>query len=211
MKNRIDEELDKLDLGIMSLSATIEEALVIITSSLVDQKGKERIEELYGEMEEKSKSLEAYCTNLLLRFHPVAKDLKRISSSLSTVRDLFRIGDNALDFFEMLEFLSSRDLFEEIGLKKMAEEVKKMYSSAISCFMARDVEKAKKTEAYDDVIDTCFSEIREKLCQIIRSGREGAEEGADLVIGAKYLERMGDHASAIAHSVLVQCSVIDEE
>ena len=211
MKNRIDEELDKLDLGIMSLSTLVDEALLIITAPFSNKKSKERIEELYGEIEEKSKSLETACTNLLLRFHPVAKDLKRISSSLSSIRDLFRIGDNALDFFEMLEFLSSRELYDEIGLKDMAEEVKKMFSSAISSFMARDVKKAKETEDYDDVIDDYFSSARGKLCQIIRSGREGAEEAADLVIGAKYLERMGDHASNIAHSVLIECSNVEAE
>ena len=92
MKSRIDEELDKLDLGTMSLSTLVEEALGIITSSLKNSYGKDRIKEIAQEIEEKSKSLESSCINLLLKFHPVARDLKRISSTLCTIRDLSRIG-----------------------------------------------------------------------------------------------------------------------
>ena len=98
MKTRIDEELDKLDLGTMSLSTLVEEALGIITSSLNNSYGKVRIKEISQEIEEKSKSLESSCINLLLKFHPVARDLKRIPSTLCTIRDLSRIGDDSLDF-----------------------------------------------------------------------------------------------------------------
>ena len=210
MKTRIDEELDKLDLGTMSLSTLVEEALVIITSSLGNSYGKARIKEIAQEIEEKSKSLEASCINILLRFHPVARDLKRISSTLCTIRDLSRIGDNSLDFCEMLDYLSSPGLCKEIGLLDMVLEVKKMLSDAMSSFMSKDVEKAKKVEAYDDVVDKCFSDARKKLCSIIRSGREGSEEAADVVIGAKYLERMGDHAASIAHSVVEECGTVDD-
>ena len=108
MKSRIDEELDKLGLGTMSLSTLVEEALGIITSSLNNSYGKDRIREIAQDIEEKSKSLESSCINLLLKYHPVARDLKRISSTLCTIRDLSRIGDNSLDFCEMLDYLSSQ-------------------------------------------------------------------------------------------------------
>ncbi|MGN1189427.1 MAG: phosphate signaling complex PhoU family protein [Candidatus Ornithospirochaeta sp.] len=210
MKTRIDEELDKLDLGTMSLSTLVEEALGIITSSLNNSYGKDRIKEIAQEIEEKSKSLEASCINLLLKFHPVARDLKRISSTLCAIRDLSRIGDNSLDFCEMLDYLSSPDICKEIGLLDMALEVKKMLSEAISSFMSKDVEKAKRVEAYDDVVDKCFSDARKKLCTVIRNGVEGYEEAVDVVIGAKYLERMGDHAASIAHAVVEECGTVED-
>ena len=205
MKTRIDEELDKLDLGTMSLSTLVEEALGIITSSLNNSYGKARIGEIA-----QGKSLEGSCINLLLKFHPVARDLKRISSTLCTIRDLCRIGDNSLDFCEMLDYLSSPEICKEIGLLDMALNVKKMLSDAISCFMSKDTEKAKSVEAYDDVIDKCFSEARKKLYSVIRSGKDGYEEAADVVIGAKYLERMGDHAASIAHSVIEECGTVED-
>lgn len=210
MKSRIDEELDKLDLGTMSLSTLVEEALGIITSSLKNSYGKDRIKEIAQEIEEKSKSLESSCINLLLKFHPVARDLKRISSTLCTIRDLSRIGDNALDFCEMLDYLSSPEICKEIGLLDMALEVKKMLSWAMSSFLSKNTEMARKVEAYDDVVDQCFSDARKKLCDVIRNGVEGYEEAADVVIGAKYLERMGDHAASIAHAVVEECGGVED-
>lgn len=200
MKSRIDEELEAIDLGVLGLSAQVEEALEIITSSSSSRK--DRMEDLARDIEDKCKGLELSCTNLLLRFHPVARDLKRISAVLTTVRDLSRIGDNALDFYEMQEYLSTPSLFVEIGLMDMAEEVKKMLFSAVSSFMTRDLEKAKRTEANDDKVDELFRETRRRLVELIKSGREEAEEAIDLVIGAKYLERMADHAANIAHSLI---------
>ena len=200
MKSRIDEELEAIDLGVLGLSAQVEEALEIITSSSSSRK--DRMEDLARDIEDKCKGLELSCTNLLLRFHPVARDLKRISAVLNTVRDLSRIGDNALDFYEMQEYLSTPSLFVEIGLMDMAEEVKKMLFSAVSSFMTRDLEKAKRTEANDDKVDELFRETRRRLVELIKSGREEAEEAIDLVIGAKYLERMADHAANIAHSLI---------
>ena len=140
----------------------------------------------------------------------MARDLKRISSTLCTIRDLCRIGDNSLDFCEMLDYLSSPEICKEIGLLDMALNVKKMLSDAISCFMSKDTEKAKSVEAYDDVIDKCFSEARKKLYSVIRSGKDGYEEAADVVIGAKYLERMGDHAASIANSVIEECGTVED-
>ena len=172
----------------------------IITSSSSSRK--DRMEDLARDIEDKCKGLELSCTNLLLRFHPVARDLKRISAVLNTVRDLSRIGDNALDFYEMQEYLSTPSLFVEIGLMDMAEEVKKMLFSAVSSFMTRDLDKARRTEANDDKVDELFRETRRRLVELIKSGREEAEEAIDLVIGAKYLERMADHAANIAHSLI---------
>ena len=200
MKSRIDEELEAIDLGVLGLSAQVEEALEIITSSSSSRK--DRMEDLARDIEDKCKGLELSCTNLLLRFHPVARGLKRISAVLNTVRDLSRIGDNALDFYEMQEYLSTPSLFVEIGLLDMAEEVKKMLFSAVSSFMTRDLDKARRTEANDDKVDELFRETRRRLVELIKSGREEAEEAIDLVIGAKYLERMADHAANIAHSLI---------
>ena len=200
MKSRIDEEREAIDLGVLGLSAQVEEALEIITSSSSSRK--DRMEDLARDIEDKCKGLELSCTNLLLRFHPVARDQKRISAVLTTVRDLSRIGDNALDFYEMQEYLSTPSLFVEIGLMDMAEEVKKMLFSAVSSFMTRDLDKARRTEANDDKVDELFRETRRRLVELIKSGREEAEEAIDLVIGAKYLERMADHAANIAHSLI---------
>ena len=140
----------------------------------------------------------------------MARDLKRISSTLCTIRDLCRIGDNSLDFCEMLDYLSSTEICNEIGLLDMALNVKKMLSDAISAFVSKDAEKAKCVEAFDDVIDKFFSDARKKLCAVIRSGKDGYEEAVDVVIGAKYLERMGDHAASIAHSVIEECGTVEE-
>lgn len=210
MKSRIDEELDRLDLGTMALFSLVEEALVIITSTVFQGRGKERIEDLSAEIGEKGKALEGQATNILLRFHPVARDLRHISSTLSTIRDLLRIGDNALDFFEMAEYVEDTTLLDEVGLMEMAVEVKKMLSFSMSAFLSQNEEKAREAEGYDDVIDGHFSSIRKKLVSFIREGREGADEATDLVIGAKYLERMGDHAASIAHSVLVESGKVEE-
>ncbi|MGN1163607.1 MAG: phosphate signaling complex PhoU family protein [Candidatus Ornithospirochaeta sp.] len=210
MKGRMDEELYRLDIETMSLSSLVEEALGIITTKVGNTRSKERIEEIDREVKERSRNLESGCTNILLRFHPVAGDLRRISSTLHAVRDLSRIGDNALDYFEIYGYLSSPDLYEEIGLGKMALEVKNMLFYAVSSFLARDVEKARETVAYDDVIDSLFMDAKKKLVSIIKEGRDGNGEAIDLMIGAKYLERMGDHAASIAQCVVEEAGDIEE-
>ena len=199
----IDEEIASLKTDIVRMASLCEKALYFV-SSLVD--GKERdlrdIQELSDQIEKSEREIEQECMRILLRRHPVAKDLRSVSAALRIINDLERIGNNSLDLAEAINYCENRDILQEIELPKMIEEVSKMLTDATDAFVMRNEEKAEAVIREDDVLDALFVTAKEGLIRMIKSSVDGIEEAPDALLAAKYLERMGDHCVNLSRQLI---------
>lgn len=206
MKNRFDDEINALYLKIVEMASNTESAVEMLSNAMSGEHSEimDEIEEKNRAIEKLSKESDSECINLLLRFHPVAGDLRRISSATKIIADLERIGDNALDVAEVMSYCRDHELYSRIFLDKMCLSVKKMVEDAVQSYIAGDAALALEVEKMDDVVDNYFLKAKESLVALIRSSSSSSDEAPDLMMIAKYLERMGDHAASISHWVLYE-------
>jgi phosphate transport system protein len=208
MENRFDRELNSLYLTIVSMATLTESAVELLSLAMYGGKRDimDEIEEKKREIERYSKESDAMCVNLLLRYHPVARDLRRISSATKIIADLERIGDNAQDVAEVMGYISNTEIYSEISLDRMCAGVKKMVQDAVQSYVSSDAHLADEVEKMDDTVDSCFLEAKKSLIALIRANSPSSDEAPDLMMIAKYLERMGDHAASISHWVIYENS-----
>ena len=154
------------------------------------------------EIDQKERVIEGMCMRLLLQQQPVAKDLRIISSALKMVTDMERIGDNSGDIAEIVQLAHVSEADDTLNIEEMARATIKMVTDSIDAFVKRDRELAKSVVAYDDVVDGHFDRIKEALIRSLKTSETNGEYALDLLMIAKYFERMGDHASEIARWVL---------
>ena len=147
------------------------------------------------------KEIESECMKLLLSQQPVAKDLRVISSALKMISDMERIGDQASDIAELAKYVVKTDIASHIHIRQMAQAAVKMVSDSIHSFVNSDLELALAVMKYDDEIDRLFDSIKQELIAIITNSNSQGEACLDLLMVAKYLERIGDHAENIAEWV----------
>lgn len=144
---------------------------------------------------EMERSIESQCLNMMLRQQPVARDLRHISMALKVVTDLERIGDHAADIAELVLHLDDKQSETMIQiLPNMVDSVQEMLQSAIEAFIKKDILLAKKVEKQDDIIDDYFNQAKNEIVQILRTVQGNEDKMVDLLMIAKYLERIGDHA-----------------
>ena len=204
MKTRFDDELEALKCSVIMLGSMAEEGLKVLIEALKshDEESLGILAENSRWIAEKERSIESDCLRLLLRRQPVARDLRTISSALRIVSDIDRIGDNSADIAEIIPFLKEDGSAERIGLDSMAGDVKRILNQAIDSFVHMDSVQAESAIGMDDVIDSAFVEAKNRITLMIREGEDDAEEAPDLLMIAKYLERMADHAVSIAQWVI---------
>ncbi len=204
MRTRFDSELETLYVGMIKMGSLTEDALKVLQDTLsgVSRKGLSSIPEISHEIDEKEREIESLCLRLLLRRQPVARDLRTISSAMKMVTDIERIGDNAGDIAEILPFISSEDLTVRVGLDSMIGTVISMVTGAVDAFVHSDIKGATEVIAMDDIADNAFVKAKQMVTEMIRQGDKDAQEAPDLLMIAKYLERMGDHAASLARWVL---------
>lgn len=142
------------------------------------------------------------CMKLLLQQQPVAKDLRIISSALKMVTDMERIGDNSGDIAEIVTMANISAVDNTLPIQDMAKATIKMVTDSIDAFVKRDMNLARAVVAYDDVVDSYFDDIKTNLIAQFEKPRVDGEKVLDLLMIAKYFERMGDHAAEIAKWVL---------
>lgn len=141
------------------------------------------------------RSIESQCLFLITRQQPIAGDLRMISSILKVVTDIERIGDHASDIAELILRLSHRQLETcSSHLQPMITASREMVHDAVSAFLSRDKDKSATVIASDDVVDSLFNKVKNDLTDRLKQGRSDADECIDVLMIAKYLERIGDHA-----------------
>ncbi len=153
------------------------------------------------EIDQMEREIESICLKLLLQQQPVAKDLRVISAALKMITDMERIGDQAEDIAEIIPFLNGRCGAEFVDFKPMAEETCKMVTDSIDAYVKQDLELARAVTEHDDIVDEAFVRIKQKLIQMITDNQTDGEYAVDLLMIAKYFERIGDHAVNIAEWV----------
>ena len=174
MRSKFDEQLDRLNKEMMKMGSAIEDSIRKAVDALVKQDAElaKKVMIQDEEIDREQKTIESICFNLLIQQQPVAKDLRTITAALKMVTDMERIGDQAAD----------------IG--------------SIEAYVEKDMDKARKVIAYDDVVDDLFEKVRDDLIAMIQADSANGEQAADLLMVAKYFERIGDHATNIAEWVI---------
>lgn len=204
MREYFDIELANLNNQLIGMGTLVESAIknaveIIANNSaeLLD-KAREQ-EELINTSERK---IQNHCIRLLLHQAPVAHDLREVSSALKMITDLERIGDQAIDIAEVSQYIKSRNnVINVTHIDEMASQASKMVTLAIDAFVKKDFDLAKKVSQSDDVIDELFDKVKEETVEIIQRDKALGEQAIDLMMIAKYLERIGDHAVNIAEWV----------
>lgn len=204
MREYFDIELANLNNQLIGMGTLVESAIknaveiIANNSSELLEKAREQ-EELINTSERK---IQNHCIRLLLHQAPVAHDLREVSSALKMITDLERIGDQAIDIAEVSQYIKSRNnVINVTHIDEMAAQASKMVTLAIDAFVKKDVELAKKVSKNDDVIDELFDKVKKETVEIIQRDKALGEEAIDLMMIAKYLERIGDHAVNIAEWV----------
>lgn len=203
MRSRFDEQLMLLNRKITEMGAECESIIALSANALFegDVKKAASAEELGHVIDRMERDIENVCLKLLLQQQPVAKDLRVISAALKMITDMERIGDQAEDIAEISVFLKGRTGEECRGIKLMAEAVIKMVTDSVDAYVRRDVKLSRAVCDADDRVDELFSEVKKTLIGMISKDPEGGEYALDLLMIAKYLERIGDHAVNIAEWV----------
>jgi phosphate transport system protein len=185
------------------MGALCEDAIANAVKALVDGDNalREKVWDLEREIDIKEREIESFSLQLLLREQPVAGDLRQITAAQRMITDMERIGDQAADIAELSRFIENREIISGIPISDMAKAAAKMLTGSVDAFVAGDLEKAYTVIACDDVVDKYFVEIKTGLISLVSKNSDAGEECIDLIMIAKYLERIGDHAQNIAEWV----------
>ena len=204
MRNRFDEQLDLLNNSLISMGALCETAIAGTIKALLchDLRLAEEVIATDKEIDQKEKEIEALCLKLILHQQPVARDLRQISAALKMITDMERIGDQAEDVAEIVCFLNGRTPEDEGLMTEMARATIKMVTESVDAYVKRDILLAEKVVGDDDTVDRYFDQVKNRLIEKIAQDPGDGEYALDLLMIAKYLERIGDHAVNIAQWVI---------
>lgn len=192
----LEEEL--FDMGSMCQQAVAFSGVVLIGD---DETLREQVCSLEMEIDKKDRQIENICTGLLLRQTPVAGDLRFVSAALKIVSDMERIGDQAADIAELSRYISEKPLLEKVHISDICCVVMNMVTDSVEALVKKDEILARKVIGDDDIADELFVRIKEELVSLIQENRTEPQEILDLLMAAKYFERVGDHAVNIAEWV----------
>ena len=205
MRNRFDRQLEELNNELINMGSLIEQAIESAVDGLVMQdadKAKKAMD-YEDEINHTEREIESLCLKLLLQQQPVASDLRVISAALKMITDMERIGDHANDIAELTLALTMQPHRINMGhIKQMAKETIVMVIQALEAYVNKDIEQANAVIAMDDVVDELFLTVKKEILKILRESIEYGEQAEDLLMAAKYFERIGDHATNIAEWVI---------
>ncbi|MCI7351916.1 MAG: phosphate signaling complex protein PhoU [Ruminococcus sp.] len=205
MRKLFDEQLKELNIEMIKMAGQVETAIAgaaeaLIKNDITLAKQVMGGDEIVDDMEKK---IEHLCLKLLLQQQPVATDLRRVSTALKMTTDLERIGDQAADIAELTLKIGKTD---NVHIPQMAKAVIRMVTDSINAYVNSDENLANDVIAEDDRVDELFVKIRDELIEMAADSRENGkqvgEQAIDLLMVAKYLERIGDHAVNIAEWVI---------
>ncbi len=202
MRTRLDDELREMNKEMIEMGSLCEKAISYADKALLSQeRDKAKIAiDLQEDFKQKEKNLENLCLRILLLEQPMAADLRQVSAALKMITDLRRIGEISGDMAEIIQYLEYEDHLEK--LTAMASNASSMVTNAINAFVQKDVGLARKVIKSDDVIDDLFLQERNEIIKLIQDSPEKNAYAIDLVMIAKYYEKIGDHAVNLAEWVI---------
>ena len=203
MRTQFDEQLERLHLELIRMGALCEDAISAAAKALLEQDAAlaDKAREAEEEIDRAESDVERLCLQLLLRQQPVAKDLREISSALKMISDLERIGDQAADIAELSGYVADASDAGRTHIGDMARATISMVTDSVDYFVKRDLELARAVCAADDKVDALFQDVKKEIVGMISTDSSKGELALDLLMVAKYFERIGDHATNVAEWV----------
>lgn len=203
MRTHFDEQLEQLHLELIRMGALCEDAISAAAKALLEQDAAlaDKAREAEEEIDRAESDVERLCLQLLLRQQPVAKDLREISSALKMISDLERIGDQAADIAELSSYVADASDTGRTHIGDMARATIAMVTDSVDSFVKRDLELARSVYAADDKVDALFENVKKEIIRLISIDSTKGELALDLLMVAKYFERIGDHATNVAEWV----------
>lgn len=213
MRSRFDEQLESLNRALIEMGSLCEEVIDIVIKALADGNRHlaKKVAPLDCEIDRMERSIESMCLKLLLHQQPVARDLRLISSALKMITDMERIGDQAEDIAEIIGFLEKDAGMKGTSLQRMGESARGMVAQSVEAYVGKNLELARSVVSQDDIVDALFIEVKKELIGEVSSNPEEGEYILDLLMIAKYFERIGDHAVNIAQWVVFSVTGEHEE
>ena len=204
MRSRFDEQLALLNRELIEMGSLCEEVIALVSRALTegDRELAAKVAPLDEEIDQKERAIESLCLKLLLQQQPVARDLRQISAALKMITDMERIGDQADDISEIIIYLDGRTAEHDDLLRSMARATIKMVTESVDAYVKHDTILAEKVIADDDTVDDYFEQVKRALIGKIAANPDDGEYALDLLMIAKYFERIGDHAVNIAEWVI---------
>ena len=214
MRSKFDEQLLELNKEMIEMGNKIILSIKNAIEALVarDENMAKAIMESDAEVDHLQKKIEGICFNLLIQQQPVARDLRTVTAAMKMVTDMERIGDHAADISEMTILMgqnSQIDKFEHIS--QMATETMIMLNHSIEAYVEKDAIKAKEVIEHDDIVDDLFVEAKKDVIELILNSPSEGEGATDILMIAKYFERIGDHATNIAEWVIYSLKQNEDE
>ena len=203
MRDFFQEQLNELKRELTIMGASCEEIIALASHALTDMDEDlvRKVETIGAKIDESERTIETICMKLLLRQQPVARDLRQISAAMKMITDMERIGDQAEDIVEIVPYMNAHPDEKFPKIREMAKAAQTMVTDAIDAYVKQDLELAKKVMAHDDVVDNYFIQIKKGIIDLIAAEPSQGEYALDLLMIAKYFERIGDHCTNIAEWV----------
>lgn len=204
MRQIFDEQLDLLNRELIAMGTLCEEAIAMSAKALTEGTPElaKTVPDLSVQVDHKEREIENMCLKLLLQRQPVAGDLRDVSSALKMVTDMARIGVQSADIAEIITLANIHADNDTQIIHDMSVAVIKMVTDSIDAFVKKDIPMAKAVIDYDDVVDSFFDQVKKMLIELFSKPEADGEYAIDLLMIAKYFERIGDHAVNIAKWVL---------
>lgn len=205
MRDKFNKQLEDLYTSVKDMGILCEKAIEKASQTVLSEKLSEETYNLFvksvnsyeKEIDHKEREIENLCMRLLLHQNPVASDLRTVSSALKLISDMERIGDQASDITELSKYIKNCNQTYKIHLNEIFTATIKLVNDAVNTFESNDLDKAKQVIKSDDEVDELFNKVKADLIKMIKEDID-PELCIDLLMTAKYLERIGDHAVNIA-------------
>ena len=213
MRNLYQEQLWNLNQELIQMGAACEEIIDLAAQSLTaySEQLEEKTAQVGAVIDESERTIETVCLKLLLRQQPVAKDLRQISAAMKMITDMERIGDQAEDIVDLIPKMSKNAEGNCSQLQEMAKAAQTMVTEAVDAYVKQDLGLAKKVMGDDDIVDNYFNQIKSSIITMIADNTGDGEYALDLLMIAKYFERIGDHCTNIAEWVEFSITGVREE
>ena len=203
MRNVYQEQLWNLNQELIQMGAACEEIIDLAAKALTQYSPEleEKTRQVGAVIDESERTIETVCLKLLLRQQPVASDLRQISAAMKMITDMERIGDQAEDIVDLVPKMKKGVQTNDPQIQQMAKAAQYMVTNAVDAYVKQDLTLAKLVMDYDDVVDRFFNQVKADLLSLIAENPEEGEYALDLLMSAKYFERICAHCTNIAEWV----------
>ena len=205
MRRKLDEQLNQLNDALIEMGEIVKQAIAKAEKALIEQDVElaQSIISSDDEIDNKEKEIESMCLKIILQQQPVASDLRLVSAVLKIITDLERIGDHATDISEITLLLAGKQFIKKLEhIPQMAAATMRMLTDSIDAFVKKDLELANDVIIYDEVVDNLFDMVKKDLIELIKENADNGDQAIDLIMVAKYFERIADHATNVAEWVV---------